>query len=316
MGWAGLVIGVALCLGAWPAWGAAPPRAGTPYAEALCNGPNVFFCEDFEDTATAPRPSTPFGECNGTWPNPAFVYSSYCYNAGFVAPPTVAIPGMPTPNTVYQFAILGNAGANTIDGYLRRAGAGTAYSEYYVRYQFYYSADTAFPIDLDIKQLFTHPEDFIDAPSANYQNGAALHEDYHCTGLGNFGDVLAIRYGQSYNHFPVDNEYCPPLAPGLPADNIHAPRLQVNRWYTLEMHFLLGNSSGTGLLEAWLDGNKMYQANRPTCQSTCPPMAYIFLTAYKGWGEPGGGYVQYDHLVMSTAPIGVPMPSVPVLPCP
>jgi len=49
-----------------------------PYAESICNNdPNVFFCEDFQDSATLPRGGN--NSCNGIWPNPAWARSNYCF---------------------------------------------------------------------------------------------------------------------------------------------------------------------------------------------------------------------------------------------
>jgi len=287
---------------------AAAPSRAVPYAESLCNtNPNVFFCEDFQDQSTAPTPSTPNGYCNGTWRNPALVYSSYCYNGGSLVDPTVTIPGsVSLANKVIRLPIIGGGGGNAIDGFLGRNGVGKTYTDYYIRYQFYYSSAVTWPVDLDLKQMLSHPEVFLDPPSANYQNGVFLHQDYYCPGVGNFGDVPVLRYGPAYNQFPQYDEYCPPLSPGLPANGINAPRIVKNRWYTVEVHFRLGTTSSTGLMEAWLDGNLMYRENRANCTGSCPPMAYFYFTSYKGSGESGGGYVEYDNVVMSTSYIGPP----------
>lgn len=292
---------------------AVAPARQTPYTESRCNtDPNVFFCEDFQDTATLPT-ATSSSSCTGHWNNPAWAHSSYCYNNAATSAtitPTIPIPnGVPSSgNQVYRLKLGGNgSGGSTIDGYLGWQGTGHTYTNYYIRWQFYYTSDVTWPVDLDIKQMLSHPEVFLDPPSANYQNGIYIHQDFFCNGLGNFGDIPALRYGPAYNGYPVYNEMCPPLTPGLPADGVQAPRLQVNRWYIMEVHFILSANSSTGLLEAWLDGNLMYSIHRATCTGSCPPMSYVYFTGWKNPSEPNGaGYVQYDNIVMSTAPIGVP----------
>jgi hypothetical protein len=290
---------------------AAAPARGKAYVESICNtDPNVFLCEDFNDPATAPTTTRGGGDCSGRWLNPGFVRSSYCWNSGgSLSAPTVSVPGVSSSgNQVYRMDI----GAATIDGFLKSGSQGKSYTDYYIRWQFYYSNDVQWPVDLDIKQMLTHPEVFVDPPSANYQNGIYIHEDFFCSGLGNFGDVIALRYGPPYNGFPVYNEYCPPLSPGQPANGKNAVRLQKNRWYTVEVHFKLGTSSSTGLMEAWLDDNLMYQANRATCTGSCPPMSYVYFTSYKNSSEPNfSGYVEYDNIVMSTSRIGVPSGTPP-----
>jgi|SoiMethySBSTD1v2_1073268.scaffolds.fasta_scaffold149006_2 hypothetical protein len=284
-----------------------------PYAESICNNdPNVFFCEDFQDSATLPRGGN--NSCNGIWPNPAWARSNYCFAVDATAgtDPTIVIPGSVTSsgNKVMRLGI--TPGANTIDGFLSWQGAGKNYTEYYIRYQFYYSSNVQFPTDLDIKQMFTQNEQFLDNTSADFQNGVYIIEDYHCHPNGvlqNYNDVPVVRYGYApqFQGFPINDEYCLPLSPGLPADNVHAPSLQKNRWYTIEVHFKLSTSSSVGLLEAWLDGNLMYRTNRATCGGACGPMSYVFFTGYKNPGEPNfDGYVEYDNIVMSTAPIGLP----------
>lgn len=291
---------------------AAPPRTKA-YTESICNtDPNVFFCEDFQDSATLPT-ATSNGSCTGHWNNPAWAHSSYCYNAAATSgaiTPTITIPnGVPSSgNQVYKLKLGGNgSGGSTIDGYLGWKGTGHTYTNYYIRWQFYYTSDVQWPVDLDIKQMLSHPEVFMDPPSADYQNGIYIHQDFFCSGLGNFTSVPALRYGPAYNGYPVYNQMCPPLTPGLPADGVHAPQLQVNRWYTIEVHFRLSTDASIGLTEAWLDGNLMYSTHRATCTGSCKPMSYVYFTGWKNPSEPSGaGYVQYDNIIMSTARIGVP----------
>jgi hypothetical protein len=201
---------------------AAAPMSGpigtrtVPYVESKCSDPNVFFCEDFEDPGTAPIRTSSWGGCDGRWRNPGWASSGYCYNtSGMTMPPTIPIGGFGAGNDVYQITLKQGA----IDGRLRDRTVGTDYTDYYIRYQFYYSNDVQWPGDLDIKQMLSHPELWLDPPSANYQNGPIIHQDYGCTGLGNFGDAIVIRYGPAYNLFPLRDEYCPPLAPGQPANN-------------------------------------------------------------------------------------------------
>lgn len=296
-----------------PSTGGGAPMSGpmgaraVSYVESICRtNPNVFFCEDFEDAATAPLTTPGVGpDCSGSWKNPGFVYSNYCWNQrGSVSAPILSVPGFSNSNNkVYNIKIANG----TIDGYLGKGGQGKTYNDYYIRWQFYYTSDVQFPVDLDIKQMLSHPEVFEDPPSANYQNGIYFHEDYFCSGVGNFGDAIVLRYGPPYNQFPSQNEYCPPLAPGQSANNINAPRIQKNRWYTVEVHFRLGATASTGLMEAWLDGNLMYRANRANCTGSCPPMAYVYFTGYKSPFEPDfSGNVQYDNIVMSTSYIGPP----------
>lgn len=293
----------------------------TQYVESICRtDPNVFFCEDFEDESTAPTPTGRFGDCNsggGRWNNPGLADSHSCFNGGSRISPTIAIPGFTGTNRVWSLPV--QVGSSTLEGYLKRGGTGRAYTAYYIRYQFYYTSNVTFPGNLDMKQFFTQPENFIDNPSADFQNGTMFHQDFFCSGVGNFGDVMVLRrsngvesgYQFPFSPLPGQNQYCPPRAVGQAANNANAVRFQTNRWYTIEMHFILGSSNGTARM--WVDGNLAYSfSNVRTCTSTCSAgMGYFFLTGYKGNGESGGGSVQFDNIVMSTSPIGPPGGGVP-----
>lgn len=294
-----------------PLWGAAPSR-GTAYVEtSLCASTAVFFCEDFQDAATAPTSTHSGGNCIGVWNNPAFVHSSYCWNAndsGGLLTPTITVPGVPSSgNKIYRMGP--SMGCCTIDAFLTYQGKGTGYSDYYIRWQTYISSAVQWPDPIqDIKFMLTHPESFLDPPSADYQNGLMTNIDYYCSPT-NYSDVLMLRVGtlsQDEPYYPLNGDMCPPLATGAAPDGVHAVRLAKNRWYTFEVHFVLSSNPSVGLIEAWIDGVQYLSLHRATCGS-CSPMSYIYFTNYKNSGDSNfDGYIEYDNIVMSTAPIGVP----------
>jgi hypothetical protein len=315
----------------------------TPYVESICNtDPNVFFCEDFEDEATYPRMTAQ----GGSWNNPAFAGvwgSAYNQGPGRVTP-TISTGALPTSgNRIYRLSLLGGGAANTAEGCLARASGGQActglssagkrYTDYYVRFQYYLSSGVTFPISgQDLKAFFTQPDANPDNPSADFQNGLNFTFDYNCPGGVNYGDVFMMRRawsqadpGTSYNYpqAPIrgnmfsgppagpgpGTDYCQPLSPGTAANNANAVRIQRNRWYTVEMHFVLG-TNGSGTAEMWIDGNLAYRFSpatgngNPTCGTCSLGMGYFFITGYTR--APGtGGYAEFDNIVMSTQPIGV-----------
>jgi hypothetical protein len=152
--------------------------------------------------------------------------------------------------------------------------------------------------------FFALPRIFVDPPSAPYETGMYFHQDFWCSGSGNYNDVPVIRYSSNFQQFPYQNQYCPPLSPGLPPNGTNAPRFQKNRWYTLEYHIKLA-SNNTGILELWVDGVKAYSTQRATC-SSCPDMGYIMIMGWMNPADSQTGYYEIDNVVMSRSYIGPP----------
>jgi hypothetical protein len=292
---------------------AAPSRARS-YTEQICSSnPNVFFCEDFEG-----QDIDNFGSnnCSTTWGNPAIAEKDICWaGGGSYQVNTNQISGFPGGNRVWRVSksqgftdvVTGRntgTGAGTLAGWLNPAILGSGAQEWYTRIQVWFSQDHVWPADYDFKMFFALPRSFVDPPSAAYETGMYFHQDFWCPN-SNYNDVPVIRYSSSFRQFPYQNEYCPPLAVGAPANGTQAPRIAKGRWYTFEYHVKL-SSSNTGILEFWVDGVRAYSTNRATCHNGCSDMGYIMIMGWMNSVDQQRGYYEIDNIVMSRSYIGPP----------
>jgi hypothetical protein len=303
---------------------AAAPARAKPYAESICNtNPNVFFCEDFEgeDIVVYGTPSN-----QNTWGNPALQSADVYWNGGgSYQLSTNPIPGFnQSTNRVWRVSKSTNftdivtgrkngTGSGTIAGWLNPTILGSGAQEWYTRIQVWFSSDHVWPADYDFKMFFALPRQFSSPPSAEYETGIYFHQDFWCSGSNNYNDVPVIRYSSSYRQFPYQNEYCPPLSPGDAPNGSRAPRIQKNRWYTLEYHLKLA-SNNTGILELWVDGVKAYSTNRITCHNGCADMGYVMIMGWMNPADTQRGYYEIDNVVMSRSYIGPPNSSNPTPP--
>jgi hypothetical protein len=274
----------------------------------------VFFCEDFEGGDLINYGSN---NCSSTWDNPAIQQKDICWaGGGSHQYATNAVPGFGSTNKVWRITksqsftdvvtgINTGTGNGTIAGWLKPTIMGTGAQEWYTRIQVWFSSDHKWPANYDFKMFFALPRQFVDPPSAAYEAGMYFHQDFWCSGSGNFNDIPLIRYSSNFRQFPYQNEYCPPLSPGQPPDGAHAPRIQKGRWYTLEYHVKL-SSSNTGMLELWVDGVKAYSTNRVTCHNGCVDMGYIMIMGWMNSADAQAGYYEIDNVVISRRYIGPP----------
>lgn len=298
-----------------PTFAQAPTRT-RPYAEAKCSDANVFFCEDFEGQDIVNYGGN---NCNSTWDNPALEREDICWaGGGSHQRSTIPLTGFDqATNRVWRISksqsftdintgINTGTGNGTIAGFLRPEILGTGAREWYTRMNVYFSSNHSWPADLDFKMFYALPRSFVDPPSAAYEAGMYFQQDFWCSGSGNYNDVPCLRYSSNFQSFPYQNEYCPPLAPGLAPNGTQAPRFVKNRWYTLESHFKLAQNN-TGMLELWVDGVKAYSTNRATCPSWgCPDMGYIMILGWMNSSDPQSGFYEVDNVIMSRAYIGPP----------
>jgi hypothetical protein len=297
---------------------AAAPARAKPYAESRCNtDSNIFFCEDFEGEDIRNYGSN---NCNSTWGNPAIQQKDICWaGGGSYQYNTTSLPGFNSNNRVWRVSksqsfkdvvtgISTGTGPGTIAGWLKSSILGSGAREWYTRIQVYFSSNHSFPADYDFKMFVSLPGNFVDPPSAAWDQGIFFHQDFFCSGVGNFNDVPVMRYGKQFDVFPFQNDYCPPLTPGQAADGRHAPRLQKGRWYTLESHVKLASSSTTndGILELWVDGVRAYSTQRNNCQNGCPDLGYIMILGWMNSADSQTGYYEIDNVVMSRSYIGPP----------
>ncbi len=294
---------------------AAAPARPKPYNETLCSqNPDVFFCEDFEGEDLVNYGGN---NCNTTWGNPAIQEKDICWAGGgshqYNNP---VIPGFTTSNRVWRVAksqgfvdvntgIQTGTGGGTIAGWLKPEILGTGTKEWFTRIQVYFSSTHTWPSDYDFKMFFALPRTFIDPPSAAYEAGIYFHQDFWCSGSGNHNDVPIVRYSSNFRQFPYQNEYCPPLTPGVAPNGTQAPRFQKGRWYTLEYHVKLA-ADNSGIVELWVDGIKAFSSNRVTCHNGCPDMGYIMIMGWMNSADAQTGHYEIDNVVMSRKYIGVP----------
>lgn len=302
---------------------AAAPARAIPYTESKCStDPNVFFCEDFEGQDIVNLGNN---NCGSTWGNPAIENKDICWaGGGSHQRSTILLPGFDqSSNRVWRISkttgfvdintgINTGTGAGTIAGWLRPNILGTGAQDWYARGQIYIDQSQNFPPDIDYKiGIWALPRQFVDPPSAQYENGLYFHQDFYCSVSGtftSFNDVLLMRYAGSYASKPDAGAtpYCPPSAVGAVANNQNAVRFAKGRWYTVEAHYRLGggsgsSGSGSGLMEMWIDGNLAYRFNNVnTCGgSNCPDMGYIMLMGYMNGGDVQQGFTELDNVIYS-----------------
>ncbi|NOT57247.1 MAG: hypothetical protein HOP18_21805 [Deltaproteobacteria bacterium] len=316
---------------------AAPARTNAPYAESICSSnSDVFFCEDFEGAADSIMIHGVQNTSN-TWKNPAIEFTDVYWSSGGTRQlSTAQLPGFDsTKNRVWRIAkgpqtftdIVTGKNPGTGDGGLQgrlNAGlAGSGETDFYVRLQGWWSADHLWPAEIDFKQFVGLPRSGWNTPTdAWWSADFGFWQDYWCsTGSGytNFNDVPMVRYskgGTNTTIFPAANTYCPTLSPGTSPNGTNAPRIQRERWYTFEMHWVLSQDTAVARIELWVDGVKAYDSRGSgirTCATggPCTGMGYIILLAYMNRVDPQRGYYEVDNIVMSRKYIGLPGNSVP-----
>jgi len=307
---------------------AAAPSRATPYVESICKtSPDVFFCEDFEgkDIYITGR----VGDSQNKWGNPAIERQDLYWSLGGTHQRSTApLPGFnqatnrvwritkTKPFTDIDTGLNTGTGSGLLSGWLKASILGSGAREWYTRMQVYLSTDHSFPDDYDFKMFYALPRQFVDPPSAAYETGMSFGQDFWCPPPlnRNFNDVPVVRFREPFHAYPItvdQGKYCPPLAPGQPADGSHAPRIQKNRWYTLEYHIKLAQDS-TGILELWVDGNRAYRFNGPTCPGwSCPDVGFIQILGWMNQADSQTGYAEYDNVVMSRRYIGPPGGTAP-----
>ena len=301
--------------------GGVPARA-KPYTDPACSGSDVFFCEDFEGNDINNLGSN---NCGSTWGNPALdngpyggAPATFCWaGGGTYQYSTIPLADFnQSTNRVWRVTktqsftdvVTGRntgTGPGTITGYFKQ-GIATGVKDFHVRFQAYWHPTHTWPSQFDFKTVFVLPRDFIDPPSAPYETGIYMTRGFWCNPPNqNYNDVPQIRYSSNFQSFPYQNEYCPPLSPGVDANGTNAPRLEKNRWYTMEYHVKLAPDN-TGILELWLDGKKAYTSNRITCHNGCPDIGYLMVMGWMNSADAQTGYYEIDNIVMSRSYIGPP----------
>lgn len=212
------------------AYGAAPTRVGQPYAEAtVCAGSDVIFCEDFNYPANTTCTACT-GACTFEWTNPGLVNSgvpapfSYCFGLNIPAAtdyptkPSGALPSGSQPDHVWMAnwdSAVGPTGHGGSNAVLRNPGGnylnGSApATDFYVRFQFYVTADYAWPGDprshnynygasgVDNKILFVYPAGGISNPTdAAYDGGLYTANGWNSNQNIRYADVLNARVGNN-----------------------------------------------------------------------------------------------------------------------
>jgi len=297
-----------------------------PYTESIClTNPDVFFCEDFDGQDITPIPSS----CLSNYTNPGILVKDICFpNGGSHQLSTAPLSGFnQSTNKVWRCSkttgyVDLDTGVNTgtgncaVAGWLKPSILGTGAREWYMRFQVYWHTNHTWPVDYDYKLPgWSLPEVFIDPPSAEYEAGVYVHQDFACQISGtwtSFNDVPTIRYSNGFQQAPYQNEYCPPLTPGTAANGVNAPRLVTGRWYTIELHYKLSTDPAQGRMQLWIDDNLTYDFTRATCTGGCADMNYIYAAlGFMNPADPATGYAEFDNLVYSRAKIGLPAGAVP-----
>jgi hypothetical protein len=247
----------------------------------------------------------------------------------------------------------GQVGNGSSSGKLRRPGGNYVNGlppvrDFYVRFQVYWTSNWAWPGDprtdkynlgaypcVDNKILFIYPPEGLDNPTnASYDAGplTGCGAAYDPISNARFGDALTFRVGTSsdnYKSFPMDvdagsnpqhMEYAPyqSLILRNPNDQPLLGRIfrfNTNRWYTLEFRYKLGTSGQkNGVIEAWIDGKKIYTASDlETCTSSspygdCSGLGALILVAYHNSMDvtKWNGQQVIDNLIISRSYIGSP----------
>ena len=231
-------------------------------------------------------------------------------------------------------------------GHMRLSGQnyanGTAPAkELYFRFQAYWTPNYTWPGDpkvdkygygvypcYDNKILYLFSPEGAGSPTdAGYDAGFATGcGTYEPSQNARFADALQVKFGNgSGPSFPMDSfsnthmEYAPFQSLTL-RDPHDQPifgrifRFDTNRWYTLELRYKLSSSPGVkdGVIEVWIDGNKIYSANDlATCASglgNCNEIGSIFLGDYHNGSDPTvwNGQQVIDNLIVSRSYIGPP----------
>ncbi len=327
-----LVILVMMLAALLPAAAAAqaPARSGQPYAEAaLCSRPDVIFCEDFNYPGNFNVSGSTV-----TWQNPGLTTKSFGYLGGVAGRrinPVSQYPAQPAGSPAGGSVWVANwdptkgaTGDGNTWGMLRQPGGRYANGseparDVYIRFQYYVTANYAWPGDprrdtynygsasfpIDNKILFIYPPEGVSNPTgaaydAGFMTNASVYDPITAS---RFADALVVRVGDTsdgYKFFPLDVhcsynpqhlEYGPfqSLALRNPHDTPRLGkifRLDTNRWYTLEMRYRLSSSRGAndGAIEVWVDGTKVYSAfDLATCGNgvgDCSGLGAIYLGAY------------------------------------
>jgi len=220
--------------------------------------------------------------------------------------------------------------------------------DFYVRFQVYWTANYAWPGDpktgpyafsntcIDNKIVFFGPPEWgLNPTNASYDAGALTScAVYDNISNARYADAAIVRVGSSsdnYKTFPVcsqcsfynqHNEYLPyqhPTALRNPGDTPTLGkifRFDVNRWYTVEVHYVLATGGGqtNGTVELWIDGTKVYSANDlDTCDTTpsngdCSGLGFLWVGAYHNSSDTTAwnGQQIIDNLIVSRSYIGPP----------
>jgi hypothetical protein len=248
-------------------------------------------------------------------------------------------------------ATKGQTGNGATWGRLREVGKSYANGsppakDLYIRFQYYVTPDYAWPGDprsdayafgsssypVDNKILYIFPPEGVENPTgAAYDAGLYTTVVYDPTTNSRFTDALALRYGDAsdnYKHFPMDwdatsnpahMEYGPFQSTTLrnPGDTPTLGkifRLDTNRWYTIELRYVLGSGAGVrdGGIEVWIDGTKVYGAfDLATCGGglgDCSGIGALYLGAYHNGADTTrwDGQQVVDNLVIARSYIGPP----------
>ena len=326
-----------------PSVKAAAPNRSVPYDEAaLCASSAVFFCEDWEaDDIVIPKGSGGNDNTcimrnpglynkNGGQPRNA---SCSTAQGGTIQHPFQNLPLGPdttTANKVWRIAKGGKSftdivtGVNTgfgqgsYGGFLRGTdGSGiSGVREYYVRYQYYYSDNYDFPEQVDSKQLLTQPLNFLDNPSASYQNGTYINRRRPCSLPNPIENLFSIRRSTLYAYWPGLKDACPPAPVGtkIPGQLF---LWDTQKWHTIEFYVKLeskfNGSANDGHVKLWIDDVLTYDSttmpgwNGDTCEDPCEGLGFFFAGAYMNPQDaPHNGFAEMDNLVMSRKKIGLP----------
>lgn len=246
---------------------------------------------------------------------------------------------------------LGVVGTASSQGYLRLPRGNYANGlppapDFYVRFQVYWTQNWVWPGDpkldkynygsspsIDDKLLFVYPPEGLANPTgASYDAGPLTYSGlYENINNARFADGLNFRVGTSsdnYKTFPMcygcasspkHMEYAPFQSLVLRNPNDQPIfgkifRFNTGRWYTLEFRYKLSTSGQkNGIIEAWIDGTKIYSANDlETCTATsygdCSGLGAIILVAYHNDADVTrwNGQQVIDNLIISRSYIGPP----------
>jgi hypothetical protein len=198
---------------------AAPPRAGQPYAESICNtDPNIILCEDFDYPVNFPCSGG-----KGSWINPALKSipdPAYTTCSGRQIDLVSNYPSQPSGSPSGGYVKRSNVanGEGMVTGCLwgdcqrttsdNPSGAtyknGTSLSnDLYIRFQIFFSTDYKWPF-FDNKIFFLWPNKYVDKPSANIDAGMFFSNGTFCPDLNrNFNDALSFRVGSNSGNFKL-----------------------------------------------------------------------------------------------------------------